>query len=151
LIKDLVGILNSFALSKNELISIKATELFSLIKDKILNEIFNYEQENKKLKEIFTNTNNNKNEFNINNTKAKESLTKSLDKNIKKESLLANNLINSIEINKNDIFRKHSINDSNLNMKSTSINSNVSNDDVKGCSQIVHFRTCLEVTNLKKN
>ncbi len=55
MIKDLIPILTSFLANKNQFVSIKASELFSIIKEKILSELFEYEKDEKSLKE-FLNT-----------------------------------------------------------------------------------------------
>lgn len=53
LTKDIIGVLNTLLISKNNLVSIKASELFTIIKDKVISEIFEFEKDSQMLYELF--------------------------------------------------------------------------------------------------
>lgn len=129
--------LNSLSLSKNEIISIKATDIFSLIKEKVITEVFGFKNLDDNFNQLDYSENINiisllKDLNNITDTKLSQ-----LEKATKKD-------LNSLQTERLDLS-------SNAKVPSTSHLSNMSIESgPSGCAKIVNFRTCIEVSDFKK-
>ncbi len=55
LVKDLIPILNSFMISRNQVLSCKSTELLTIIEKKIVSELFEFEQDKHMIDELLLN------------------------------------------------------------------------------------------------